>query len=50
LRRYWAAVTAVADLLQARGTVDGEAVCALLSAVTGEPSLRRSGDLHSLDR
>ena len=50
LRRYWAAVTAVADLLQARGTVDGEAVCALLSAVTGEPPLRRSGDLHSLDR
>lgn len=36
VRRYWPAVCALADLLQERGTVDGEEVIDLLCAVTGE--------------
>lgn len=50
VRRYWPAVTAVADLLQEHGTVNGEAITALLWEVTGvSPALLRN-DLASLDR
>jgi len=50
VQRYWAAVTALADLLQARGVVAGEDVTTLLSALTGESPARHRGDLHALDR
>ncbi|WP_166366359.1 hypothetical protein [Pseudomonas akapageensis] len=50
VRCYWPAVTAVAQLLQEHGTVDGNAVTALLCDITGEsPTLLRN-DLANLDR
>jgi hypothetical protein len=49
VRRYWPAVTAVADLLQECGTVDGEAITALLCEVTGESPTRLGNDLTTLD-
>lgn len=49
VRRYWAGVLAVADLLQARGVVEGDAIVALLSRTTGETPTRLTSDLHSLD-
>ncbi|VVO24190.1 hypothetical protein [Pseudomonas fluorescens] len=49
VRRYWPAVSAVADLLQEHGTVDGEAITALLWEVTGESPTLRNNDLTTLD-
>lgn len=49
VRRYWPAVTAVADLLQEHGTVNGEAITALLCEVTGESPARLTNDLATLD-
>ena len=49
VRRYWAAVSAVADLLQEHGTVDGEAITALLCEVTGESPTRLTNHLATLD-
>jgi len=49
VRRYWAAVTAVADLLQEHGTVNGEAITALLCEVTGESPTLHSNQLATLD-
>ncbi|MFW0754849.1 hypothetical protein ACN1C3_08845 [Pseudomonas sp. H11T01] len=49
VRRYWPAVTAVADLLQEHGTVNGEAITALLCEITGESPTRLTNDLASLD-
>jgi hypothetical protein len=50
VRRYWPAVTAVADLLQARGSVSGEVITALLCEVTRESPVLHGNDLASLDR
>lgn len=49
VRRYWPAVTAVADLLQEHGTVSGEAITALLCEVTGESPALVGNDLATLD-
>jgi hypothetical protein len=49
VRRYWPAVTALADLLQARGSVSGEVITALLCDVTGESPVLLGNDLASLD-
>ncbi|MGO4368480.1 hypothetical protein [Pseudomonas sp. PAB10] len=49
VRHYWPAVTAVADLLQEHGTVNGEAITALLCEVTGESPTRLTNDLATLD-
>lgn len=50
VRRYWPAVLALADLLQARGRVEGEDVEALLCAVTGESPEWRGNPLSDLDK
>ncbi len=50
VRRYWPAVLALADLLQARGHVEGEDVEALLCAVTGEAPKWRGNPLSDLDK
>ncbi len=49
VRRYWPAVIAVADLLQEHGTVNGQAIIALLCEVTGESPTRLTNDLATLD-
>lgn len=49
VRRYWAGLMAVADLLQARGVVDGERVSALLCQVTGESPAQGPASLRELD-
>ncbi|WP_288079199.1 hypothetical protein [Pseudomonas sp.] len=50
VRRYWPAVEALADLLQARGHVEGEDVEGLLCAVTGEAPKWRGKPLAHLDK
>lgn len=50
VRRYWPAVESLADLLQARGHVEGEDVEALLCAVTGEAPKWRGNPLSDLDK
>jgi len=50
VRRYWPAVTALADLLQTQGSVDGKSISALLSELTGESPRLRGNPLASLDR
>jgi hypothetical protein len=50
VRRYWPAVIAVANLLQEQGTVNGEAVTALLCEVSGESPTLLGNDLATLDR
>jgi hypothetical protein len=49
VRRYWPAVNAIADLLQERGTVDGNDVAVLLCEITGEAPTFCGNDLSSLD-
>lgn len=49
VHRYWSAVNAVADLLQARGSVSGDVIMALLCEVTGESPLLRANQLATLD-
>lgn len=50
VRRYWPAVLALADLLQARGRVEGEDVESLLCAITGESPEWRGNPLADLDK
>jgi hypothetical protein len=50
VRRYWPAVLALADLLQAHGHVEGEDVEALLCAATGESPKWRGNPLADLDK
>ncbi|MGH8419958.1 MAG: hypothetical protein ACRER8_22195 [Pseudomonas sp.] len=43
VRRYWAAITVIGDLLQEHGTVDGEDLTATISSFTGEtPGFREN--------
>ena len=49
VRRYWAGVVALADLLQAHGVVEGDAIATLLCHATGQTPTRLTSDLHSLD-
>lgn len=48
LHRYWTAVTLVAALLQEQGTVEGEAISALLCEITGESPVLFGNDLALL--
>lgn len=50
VRRYWPALLALADLLQARGRVEGEDVESLLCAVTGKSPEWRGNPLADLDK
>ncbi|MEG1040614.1 hypothetical protein [Pseudomonas sp. NUPR-001] len=49
VRRYWAELSAVAQLLHEQGTVYGEELIALLSQLTGESPTRLGNPLSSLD-
>lgn len=49
VHRYWFAVGAVAGFLQMRGTVEGQAVTALLCEITGESPTLLGNGLKSLD-
>lgn len=49
VRRYWPALTAVAQLLHVQGTVTGDEISALLCQLTGESPTRLSNALSSLD-
>lgn len=49
VHRYWPAVGELADLLQERGTVEGESISALLCAISGESPTPLGNDLASLD-
>ncbi|WP_454249625.1 hypothetical protein [Pseudomonas sp. R151218B TE3479] len=49
MHRYWPAVCAVADLLQASGRVEGNVVTALLCEITGESPIRLGNRVKSLD-
>ncbi|TDF84421.1 hypothetical protein [Pseudomonas sp. H9] len=49
VRRYWAALSAVAQLLHQRGEVYGEELIALLNQLTGESPTRLDNPLNSLD-
>lgn len=49
LRRYWPAIVALADQLQAHGHLDGANVSALFCRLTGESPELRSNALHTLD-
>ncbi len=49
VRRYWPAVCAVADFLQARGMVEGSVVMALLGEITGESPTLLGNGVKSLD-
>ena len=50
VRRYWPALTAVANRLHEQGSMSGEAINLLLREVTGETPKRRANNLASLDR
>ncbi|MNJ72022.1 hypothetical protein D3C77_686300 [compost metagenome] len=49
VRRYWAALSAVAQLLHTQGTVNGEVISALLCQLTGESPTRLDNALSTLD-
>jgi hypothetical protein len=49
VHRYWPALVAVADLLQERGTVEGQTITALLCSISGESPTPLGNDLASLD-
>ncbi|MGH8382395.1 hypothetical protein [Pseudomonas sp.] len=49
VRRYWPALSAVAQLLQAQGTVNGEVIIALLCQLTGESPTHLNNALSTLD-
>lgn len=47
--RYWHAISALADLLQEKGDVDGDEIVSLFSAVTGETPRWKGNTLTALD-
>ncbi|MGE7955390.1 hypothetical protein ACQKQA_02125 [Pseudomonas sp. NPDC089530] len=49
LHRYWPAVEALADLLQERGMLEGDAINTLLCRISGETPPPLGNDLASLD-
>lgn len=49
VHRYWPAVCAVADLLQARGMVEGNVVTTLLGEITGQSPTLLGNGVKSLD-
>ncbi|MEG0861517.1 MAG: hypothetical protein RSD81_19600 [Pseudomonas sp.] len=49
MRRYWSALTAVAQLLQAQGEVNGDVISALFCQLTGEAPTRFGNALTTLD-
>lgn len=49
VRRYWSALTAVAQLLQAQGEVNGNVISALFCQLTGEAPTRLGNVLTTLD-
>ncbi|MNJ72297.1 hypothetical protein D3C77_689290 [compost metagenome] len=49
VRRYWPALSTVAQYLHAQGTVNGDEISALLSTLTGETPTRQANPLSSLD-
>lgn len=49
VRRYWSALSAVAQLLQAQGEVNGEVISALFCQLTGEAPTPLGNVLTSLD-
>ena len=50
VRRYWPALTALANRLHEHGSMSGAAINELLHNVTGETPKRRATNLTSLDR